>query len=142
MLSRGNFCFLTVIKVEKILVKIMLVEDNGKTREFIKQMLHKNVGDIEEIIECDDGKEAMQLYEMNKPDWVLMDINIKTIDGLTATKDILSKHADAKIIMVTMYDEGEYRRLAEEMGACDYVLKDDLAKIPEIIKLGGEKDET
>ena len=119
----------------------MLVEDNGKTREFIKQMLHKNVGDIDEIIECDDGKEAMQLYEMNKPDWVLMDINIKTVDGLTATKDILSRHADAKIIMVTMYDEGEYRRLAEEMGACDYVLKDDLAKIPAILKGEGEKDE-
>ena len=119
----------------------MLVEDNKKTREFIKQMLRRNVFDIEEIIECDDGKEAIQLYEMNKPDWVLMDINIKTVDGLTATKDILSRHADAKIIMVTMYDEGEYRRLAEEMGAYDYVLKDDLAKISEIIKLRGEKDE-
>ena len=122
-------------------MKIMLVEDNKKTREFIKQMLHKNVSDIDEIIECDDGKEAIPLYEMNKPDWVLMDINIKTVDGLTATKDIISRHADAKIIMVTMYDEPEYRRLAEEMGACDYVLKDDLAKLPEIIKLRGEKDE-
>ena len=122
-------------------MKIMLVEDNRKTREFIKQMLHRNVDDIDEIVECDDGKEAIHLYEMNKPDWVLMDINIKTVDGLTATKDILSRHADAKIIMVTMYDEPEYRRLAEEMGAYDYVLKDDLAKIPEIIKLRGEKDE-
>ena len=120
-------------------MKIMLVEDNGKTREFIKQMLRQNISDIEEIVECDDGKEAIHLYEMNKPDWVLMDINIKTVDGLTATKDILSRHADAKIIMVTMYDEGEYRRLAEEMGACDYVLKDDLAKIPAILKGEGEK---
>ncbi len=64
-----------------------------------------------------------------------------TVDGLTATKDILSKYADAKIIMVTMYDEEEYRRLAEEIGACDYVLKDELFKLPEIIKLRGKKDE-
>ena len=116
----------------------MLVEDNRKTREFIKQMLYKNVCDIDEIVECDDGKEAIHLYEINKPDWVLMDINIKTVDGLTATQDILSRHADAKIIMVTMYDEGEYRRLAKEMGACDYVLKDDLAKIPAILQPEGE----
>ncbi len=139
MLSRGNFCFLTVIKVKEILVKIMLVEDNRKTREFMKQMLRQNVSDIEEIVECDDGKEAVHLYDMNKPDWVLMDINIKTVDGLTATKDILSRHADAKIIMVTMYDEGEYRRLAEDVGACDYVLKDDLAEITAILKGEGDK---
>ncbi|MFQ5605867.1 MAG: response regulator transcription factor [bacterium] len=126
--------------LEKMMT-ILLVEDNFKTRRMIKRILHSELTGIQRIIECDDGKEAVALYQAHFPDWVLMDINIKSIDGLQATKDILSLHSDAKIIIVTMYNEPEYRRLAESMEAYDYVLKDNLFKIPEIIKLQGEKDE-
>ena len=114
-------------------MKIMLVEDNKKTREFIKQMLHKNVSDIDEIIECDDGKESVQLYQQFKPDWVLMDINLKTIDGLQASRDIIQSDSNAKVIIVTMYDDPEYREAAEEIGALQYVLKENLPKLPQII---------
>jgi len=110
-------------------MKILMVEDNPKTRQMMKQMLVRRVSEIEKIIECEDGKEAIALYETHAPDWVLMDIDINTLDGLQASKAILGAHPDAKILIVTMYDEPEYRRIAEKMGVRDYVLKDDLSRV-------------
>lgn len=122
-------------------MKILLVEDNAKTRLMIRRILYRDLTGIEEVFECADGKEAVTLYRKNEPDWILMDINVKTLDGLQASKAILDLDPVAKIIIVTMYDEPEYQRLAEKVGVRDYVLKDDLSKITEIINLHGEKNE-
>lgn len=63
-------------------MKILIVEDNPNMRAMIRKILEQNVPEIREIIECDDGAEAIELYHQNGPDWVLMDIQLKEMDGL------------------------------------------------------------
>lgn len=121
-------------------MRIMIVEDNVKMREMIKQVLMKNAPTIEAIQECDDGAEAVAQYAPFQPDWVLMDIKLKAVDGLAATQAIATSHPQAKIIIVTNYDYPEYREAAKSAGACDYVLKENLLEIPKIISSFNDKN--
>lgn len=115
-------------------MKILIVEDNAKMRAFIKKIIESNINNVEAIYEYDDGDEAAALYQKYHPDWVLMDIQLKTTDGLTATKVILKSDPLAKIVIVTQYDDPEYKEQANAAGAYGYVLKDNLILIPAIIK--------
>jgi len=114
-------------------MRIMIVEDNAGMRAMIKQMLIKNLPNIETIHECEDGVEAVRQYAQFHPDWVLMDVELKTMDGLAASKMITSSYSQARIIIVTNYDYPEYREAAKSAGACDFVLKENLLEIPQII---------
>ena len=114
-------------------MKILLVEDNPKTRLMIRQILCRELIGIEKIIECEDENEAVQLYSEHRPDWVLMDIGLKTGDGIKATHRIVHSHPEAKVVIVTLFDDAEYRKAAQEAGALKYVLKDHLVEIAGII---------
>lgn len=112
---------------------ILIVEDSPKTRDLIKQTLTNTSSTPAEFIECEDENEAVQLYSKHRPDWVLMDIGLKTGDGIKATHRIVHSHPEAKVVIVTFYDDPEYRKAAQEAGALKYVLKDHLLEIVEII---------
>ncbi len=114
-------------------MKILLVEDNVKMRSFIKKIIEREIETVEEFYECEDGAEAVELYQQYHPDWVLMDIQLKTIDGLAATRMILNFDPSAKVIMVTQYDDTEYRDQARAIGVYGYILKDNLSQILSII---------
>jgi len=116
-------------------MRIMIVEDNARMRAMIKQMLMKNLPNIETIHECEDGGEAVRQYAQFQPDWVLMDVELKTMDGLTATATLTSANPLARVIIVTNYDYPEYRETAQNAGAYDFVLKENLLEIPKIINL-------
>ena len=64
-----------------------------------------------------------------------MDIDLKNIDGLSATQRILEIDPLARIIIITNYDDPEYKNAAIEAGAYDYVLKDNILEIPKIISV-------
>jgi len=113
---------------------IMIVDDSWKMRERIKKILYKQFSDLEDVFECGDGLEAIQAYEMCKPDWVLMDVEMKPMDGLSATLKIMQAHPDAKVVIVTQFNEPEFREAANNAGAYAYVFKEDLTEISKIIK--------
>lgn len=116
-------------------MKILIVEDNLKMRSFIKKIVEQNFKTIEAIYECDNGEDAVQLYKKYHPDWVLMDIQLNNMDGLTATKLIRSFDPAAKIIIVTQYDDPEYRKMAKDAGVIAYVFKkNSLYDLTEIIQ--------
>lgn len=111
-------------------MNLLIVEDNLNMRNLIKELfapVFKN------IYECDDGSKALKSYTANQPEWVFMDIKMKEMDGITATKEIISNFPDAKILMVTDFDDEEFRKAASENGATDYVLKEDLEDIFDIL---------
>jgi two-component system, NarL family, response regulator DegU len=114
-------------------MNLLIVEDNARMREMIKNIIRDLV---DEIFECEDGQEAFTLYSDNQPDWVLMDIQMKNINGLTATQQILSKFANARIVVVTNYDDAHFRESARQAGAVDYVLKENLLDIRRILQAG------
>ena len=102
--------------------KVLIVDDSRPMRELIKMTL---AGVAEVVGECADGADAFGCYEANRPDWVLMDWEMKT-DGLTATRRIIKAHPEARILIVTQHDDAGLRDAAIEAGARGFVLKDDL----------------
>ncbi len=105
-------------------MRIMIVDDNNQMRKFLKGFF---AGVEAEIIECQNGLEAYETYNSANPDYVFMDIKMPVLDGIGATRKIVSAFPLAKIIMVTEYDDIHLREEAQKAGAQDYVLKDNLS---------------
>jgi len=112
-------------------MKILIIDDSGPIRKLLIDILGR---DGIEFKELNDGTEAEKHYSSFKPDWVLMDIEMPKCSGLTASKNILKKHPEAKIMIVTNYNEIDFRETAKELGVKEYVIKDNLLKVKEIIK--------
>ena len=93
-------------------------------------MIRKLIEDIDaEILECSDGGEAIEAYDTNLPDFVLMDINMQPLNGLTAAKEILSRHPEARIIIVSRHQDARTRETALAIGVAAFVGKDDLTPL-------------
>ena len=111
-------------------MKLLLVDDSERVRAVIKRM----VGNLcEAIYECADGAEALAAYDRFHPDWVFMDIRMKQVDGLQATRQIIAAHKDARIVIVTNLNDKDLRETVQEAGACGYVLKEDLTALRQIL---------
>jgi CheY-like chemotaxis protein len=112
---------------------LLIVEDNYITRSLLRRMV---AGLADVIYECDDGAEALATYATHQPAWVLMDIRMKRMDGLQATRQIKAAFPTAKVIIVTSYDDADSREAAREAGACEYVLKENLLELVRILTGG------
>ena len=109
---------------------ILIVEDHKTVRRLIRREVEELAA---EIVECDNGASATVAYDQYRPDVVLMDIQMPGMDGLAATRRIRSSHADARVIIVTDYDQHEFRTAAKEAGACGYITKSDLSPLKALI---------
>lgn len=111
-------------------MNILIAEDNLPVRRMIRSLVEKP-GD--KIYECADGVEAVAAYVKHQPDWILLDIEMPKMDGIAATRAIHDINPQAKIIVVTSYDDPGLRVAAAEAGAAAYVVKDDLSRLRVII---------
>ncbi|HEX5734757.1 MAG TPA: response regulator transcription factor [Blastocatellia bacterium] len=111
-------------------MKLLIAEDHDGTRGLIKRMLADFAS---EIYECRDGAEALAIYSTRQPDWVLMDIQLVGLNGLAATRQIIAAWPQAKIMIVTDYDDDELREAAQQAGACEYVTKENLLDVCRIL---------
>jgi DNA-binding NarL/FixJ family response regulator len=112
-------------------MKLLIVEDSPSVRRLIRNIVATLA---DEVYECEDGAEALTAYVAHKPDWVLMDIGMKNVNGITATKLIKDHFSDAKIIIVTNFDETDLRESALQAGACGYVLKENLFEVRRLLQ--------
>lgn len=111
-------------------MKVLIVDDSQQMRQMVKFYLRGIVG---ETRECEDGVEALDAYAEFRPDWVLMDWEMKELDGISATRQIKAAFPEARIMIVTQYDDAAPREAARTAGACEYVLKDDLVAVRRIL---------
>lgn len=105
---------------------LLIVEDNRSIRRVIRSVVSRLA---EQIYECEDGADAQAAYLQHQPDFVLMDISMKGVDGLTATRQIRKADPRARVVIVTNYDEQDLREEASRAGACGYVLKENLLEL-------------
>lgn len=112
-------------------MNVLIVEDNQEMRRLLRSFLED---DVEQIHECADGSAACAAYARHHPDWVLMDLKMAVMDGITATRQIKAAFPEARIMIVTDYDDIELRRKARRAGAAAYVLKEDLSGVRQILK--------
>jgi len=113
------------------MMRVLIVDDNAAMRRTIRSVIQDLAG---EIAECSSGLAGLDQYRIFKPDWVLMDIKMSDIDGLTATREIKRDFADARVVIVTSYDDVSLREAAAEAGACAYVLKDNLKQLADVLR--------
>jgi two-component system chemotaxis response regulator CheY len=87
----------------------------------------------EKIIECVNGMEAVECYESFQPDWVFMDVKMRPMNGISALIEIKKNYPLAKVIMVTNYIEDEIRTASLKAGAFDFVYKENIFMLPELV---------
>jgi CheY-like chemotaxis protein len=110
----------------KAFMKILIVEDDSRMREMIKRV----IGDcVDQVYQCSDGCDVTSLYEAERPDWVLMDICMETLDGLEATRLLTATWPDARVLIVTGFKDESLRQAGHNSGARGYVLKENLFEI-------------
>ncbi len=112
-------------------IKVLFVDDHEMVRIGVSAYLATQT-DIDVIAEADNGKKAVELALNLRPDVILMDIVMKGMDGIQATKEIMSVWPQAKILMVTSFIDDDKVYPALEAGATSYILK--TSKASEIAK--------
>ncbi|MBP1931034.1 response regulator transcription factor [Ammoniphilus resinae] len=113
------------------MIKVLVADDHEMVRIGVSAYLSAQP-DIEVIAEADDGDQAVEQALQLKPDIILMDLVMKRMDGIEATKQIMEVNPQAKIIIVTSFLDDEKVYPALEAGATSYILK--TSKADEIAK--------
>jgi len=103
-------------------IRILVADDHFVVRMGLLGVVNAEP-DMEIVAEAADGNQAVEMFEKVNPDLVLMDLRMPLKDGIAATSEIRSKHADARILMLTTYDGDTEIHRAMQAGAQGYVLK-------------------
>ena len=104
------------------MIRVLFADDHEMVRIGVASYLSAQP-DIEVIAEADDGEPAVNMALELRPDIILMDLVMKKMDGIEATKRILAEWPEAKIIIVTSFLDDEKVYPALEAGATSYLLK-------------------
>ena len=112
---------------------VLVADDNRDMRRVIRQYLESLHPGLQ-VIECAEGGDAVQLYARHTPDLVLMDIRMEPTDGLAATASITREHPEARVCIVTNFDDQDLRVAARSAGAVGYVTKDRLAALSSFLE--------
>lgn len=113
-------------------IKIMIVDDHIVVRKGLKQLLETD-DNIEVIADIDSGLNCLRALESCSPDIIFMDIRMPGINGIETTRLICHKYPNAKVIILTIYEDDQLVTDSIQAGAKGYILKtierDELIKI-------------
>jgi two-component system chemotaxis response regulator CheY len=104
----------------EIVAKIMIVDDAQFMRVRLTKLL---TGHGYEVVEAENGAQAVQVFQSSTPDLVLMDVTMTEKDGLQALVEIRQINPNAKVIMLTALGQESMVLQAVQAGARDYVVK-------------------
>lgn len=118
-------------------IKVIVIDDDHLVALSLKTILEAS-GNIDIAATGKDGSEALELYRAYRPDVLVMDIRMKNVTGLEAAGEVLDEFADAKILLLTTFNDDEYIVKALKLGAKGYILKQDFEGIePAIMAVAG-----
>lgn len=104
-------------------VKIILADDHRIMREGLRALLEREAG-IEVIAEADNGRTTVELSRELNPDVVVIDIGMPDLNGIDATRQIISESPAVKVIALSMHSDRKFVREMLSAGASGYLLKD------------------
>jgi DNA-binding NarL/FixJ family response regulator len=102
-------------------IRVLLADDQDLVRAGFRMILAAQ-GDVDVVGEARDGEEAVGLARRERPDVVLMDVQMPRLDGLAATRRIVAD-ATARVVMVTTFDRDDYLFESLRAGASGFLLK-------------------
>lgn len=108
-------------------MKIIIVDDDYLVVNSLKTIVSAN--EIEVLDVGYDGIQAVDLYTKHRPDLILMDIRMEKMNGIEATEEILKIDPDAKILLITTFQDDEYISSALSLGCKGYILKQNISGI-------------
>jgi len=103
-------------------IRVLIVDDIADTRDSLSKLLSFEK-DIEVIGSVGSGQEAVDFAKAQRPNVILMDINMQPMDGITATEIITNVVPESPIIMMSVQNEQDYLRRSMLAGASDFVAK-------------------
>ena len=103
------------------MARIMIADDSEAIRMVLKDILE--IGNHQLVSEAKDGIDAVEKFDLTKPDLVLMDFAMPKKDGKDALRDIISKDPNAKVIMITASDNLNTINECMEIGSRAFILK-------------------
>ena len=104
-------------------IRILLADDHRIMREGLRSVLEKEL-DMEVIAEAKDGRMTVKLAEKLSPDVIVMDITMPGLNGMDATREILSMVSDVKVVALSMHSDEQFVAGMLNAGASGYLLKD------------------
>ncbi len=104
-------------------IRVLIAEDHTIVRQGLSALL-RSEPDIEVVGEASDGLEATEMAKKMTPDIVLMDIGMRNLNGLDATRTIKRFFPSMKVLVLTMYDNEEMIFQILKAGASGYLIKD------------------
>ena len=102
--------------------QVLVVDDHKIMRDGIKAIL-RHSDDFVVMAEAENGTEAVQISKLKRPDIILMDIGLPGLNGIETTTEILRYNPEAKVIILSMYDDEHSVVSAIRSGARAFVLK-------------------
>jgi DNA-binding NarL/FixJ family response regulator len=103
--------------------RVLLVDDHRLVRAGLRSLL-ASAADIEVVGEAEDGAQALELAAATGPAVVLMDLSMPVLDGVAATRQLLTDRPDVRVVVLTSFSDRDRVRDALSAGAIGYVLKD------------------
>ncbi|MCI0393973.1 MAG: response regulator transcription factor [Chloroflexi bacterium] len=103
-------------------IRVMLVEDHTVVRQALVYLIQK-YSDLELVAQAADGIEAVRFYSQHQPDVVLMDLDLPVMDGFQATREIISRYPQARIVALSALIGNTYAGMAHNAGALRYLDK-------------------
>lgn len=118
---------------------VLIVDDQELVRTGFTMILASEA-DLSVVGEANDGKTAIDAVARLRPDVVLMDVQMPTMDGISATREIVAEHPGTRVLILTTFDDDEYLFDALDAGASGFLLKncppDDLISAISIVAQG------
>lgn len=126
--------------------RLLVADDEIIERKVLLKILQKNLEGQCELFQAENGREALEIYEKEKIQIAILDIEMPGINGIQAAEKIREKDKNCCIIFLTAYDEFSYAKKAITVRALDYILKpwdekELMLVLEEAMRLAGEKEE-
>ena len=102
------------------MARVLLVDDESMIRDMLRRMLEARG---HQVLEAGDGPAALELYEAERPDMVLLDLVMPGMNGLETLVELRKLDPEARIAMLTSMRQEDTVRRAIQLGARDYVVK-------------------
>ena len=117
-------------------MKILLVDDNALFLASAQRFL-SNIADVEAVATARDGVEALDYLGRDRPDLILMDLNMPRMNGFEATRRIKALDPTLRVVVVSLHDAAEFRTAAALAGAESFVTKQEFAaRLPALLTPG------
>ena len=108
-------------------IEVLIADDQKTVQEVLRGYIEEEP-QLEFIGCANNGQEALEMIKTNRPDIVLMDIEMPVLDGISATQIISEQFIDTKVIIISVHNEHSYLNIALQVGAKGYLLKNTPAK--------------